>query len=158
NANPMVITRSEFMRRMKDMSAAQGGMNMYGDFPDSLNLVVNTGHPLVKKVIEAKDKKLSSQLEKVNADIAAKKAEAEKLEKAKEGKKEEEVPQADKEKLESVNNELAKLEENKRSKLADFGKKNKLAKQMVDLALLANNMLKGADLDKFVRRSVELIK
>ncbi|MGM0622155.1 MAG: molecular chaperone HtpG, partial [Bacteroidota bacterium] len=158
NANPMVITRSEFMRRMKDMSAAQGGMNMYGDMPDSLNLVVNTGHPLVKKVIEAKDKKLSDQLEKVNADIATKKAEAEKLEKAKEGKKEEEVPQADKEKLESVNNELAKLEENKRSKLADFGKKNKLAKQMVDLALLANNMLKGADLDKFVRRSVELIK
>ena len=60
--------------------------------------------------------------------------------------------------MESVNNELAKLEENKRSKLSDFGKKNKLAKQMVDLALLANNMLKGADLDKFVRRSVELIK
>jgi molecular chaperone HtpG len=158
NASPMVITRSEFMRRMKDMSATQGGMNFYGDMPDSLNLVVNTAHPLVKKVIEAKNKKLSTQLEKMNADIAAKKAEVEKLEKAKEGKKEEEVPQADKEKLESVNNELAKLEEEKRSKLADFGKKNKLAKQMVDLALLANNMLKGADLDKFVRRSVELIK
>ncbi|MFW5822648.1 MAG: molecular chaperone HtpG [Tangfeifania sp.] len=158
NASPMVITRSEFMRRMKDMSAAQGGMNFYGDMPDSLNLVVNTAHPLVKKVIEAKDKKLSSQLEKMNAGIAAKKAEAEKLEKAKEGKKEEEVPQADKEKLESVNKELAKLEEEKRKKLSDFGKKNKLAKQMVDLALLANNMLKGADLDKFVKRSVELIK
>lgn len=158
SGSPMVITRSEFMRRMKDMSAAQGGMNFYGDMPDSLNLVVNTAHPLVKKVVEAKDKKLGKSLEKLSADIEAKKAEISELEKAKEGKKEEEVPQADKEKLDSLNNELAKLEESKREKLTGFGKQNKLAKQLVDLALLANNMLKGADLDKFVKRSVELIK
>ena len=158
NGSPMVITRSEFMRRMKDMSAAQGGMSFYGDMPDSLNLVVNTAHPLVKKVVEAKDKKLGKTLEKLNTDIEAQKAEISELEKAKEGKKEEEVPQADKEKLDSLNSELAKLEENKREKLTRFGKNNKLAKQMVDLALLANNMLKGADLDKFVKRSVELIK
>lgn len=158
NGSPMVITRSEFMRRMKDMSAAQGGMNFYGDMPDSLNLVVNTAHPLVKKVVEAKDKKLGKSLEKLGADIEAKKAEISELEKAKEGKKEEEISQADKEKLESLNSELAKLEESKREKLAGFGKQNKLAKQLVDLALLANNMLKGADLDKFVKRSVELIK
>ncbi len=158
DGSPMVITRSEFMRRMKDMSAAQGGMNMYGDLPDNLNLVVNTSHPLVKKVLESKDKKLGEKLEKMNADITAKKTETDKLEKAKEGKKDEEIPQADKEKLDSLNNELAKLEEEKREKLTDFGKKNKLARQMVDLALLANGMLKGADLDKFVRRSVELIK
>lgn len=157
-ASPMVITRSEFMRRMKDMSAAQGGMNFYGDMPDNLNLVVNTAHPLVKKVVEAKDKKLGKTLEKLVTDINTQKAEIDELEKAKEGKKEEEVPQADKEKMDSLNNELAKLEEAKREKLTDFGKKNKLAKQMVDLALLANGMLKGADLDKFVKRSVELIK
>ncbi len=158
DANPMVITRSEFMRRMKDMSAAQGGMSFYGDMPDSLNLVVNTAHPLVKKVLDAKDKKLGSTLETMNAEISAKKEEVEKLEKAKEGKKEEEVPQADKDKLEAANNELAKLEEKKRAQLTDFGRKNKLAKQMADLALLANGMLKGADLDKFVRRSVDMIK
>lgn len=158
NGSPMVITRSEFMRRMKDMSAAQGGMNFYGEMPDSLNLVVNTAHPLVKKVVEAKDKKLGKTLEKLVADIDAKKAEVSELEKAKEGKKEEEIPLADKEKLESLNAELAKLEESKREKLTGFGKQNKLAKQLVDLALLANNMLKGADLDKFVKRSVELIK
>ncbi len=157
-ASPMVITRSEWMRRMKDMSQMQGGMNFYGDMPDSLNLVVNTSHPLVKKVLEAKDKKLGGDLEKWGGDIQAKKAEISELEKAKEGKKEEEVPQADKEKLESLNNELVKLEETKREKLSGFGKKNKLAKQLVDLALLANGMLKGADLDKFVKRSVELIK
>ncbi len=155
---PMVITRSEFMRRMKDMSQAQGGMNMYGDLPESLNLVVNIEHPLVKKIVAAKDKRLAKQLEKFAAEITSKKAEISELEKAKEGKKEEEVPQADKEKLESLKSELAKVEEAKRSKLSDFGKKNKLAKQLVDLALLANGMLKGADLDRFVKRSVELIK
>ncbi len=157
-ASPMVITRSEFMRRMKDMSAAQGGMSMYGDMPETLNLVVNTAHPLLKKVVDARDKKLGKKLEEFAAQIGEKKTEVDTLEKAKEGKKEEEIPQADKEKLDTLNSELAKLEEEKREKLTDFGQKNKLAKQMVDLALLANGMLKGADLDKFVKRSVELIK
>ncbi len=158
NGNPIVITQNEFMRRMKDMSQAQGGMNFYGEMPDNMNLMVNTGHPLVKKVLEAKDKKLGDKLEKFNADINAQKEEVSKLEKAKEGKKEEEIPQADKEKLEELNKKLAELEETKRNQLTDFGKKNKLAKQLVDLALLANGLLKGADLDKFVKRSVELIK
>ncbi|WP_346856776.1 molecular chaperone HtpG [uncultured Draconibacterium sp.] len=156
--SPMVITRNEFMRRMKDMSAAQGGMSMYGDFPESLNLVVNTTHPLVKKVLDAKDKKLGKKLETLAGELTAKKDEITVLEKAKEGKKDEEVPQAEKEQLESLNAELAKLEETKRDQLSDFGKQNKVAKQMVDLALLANGLLKGADLDKFVKRSVELIK
>ncbi len=155
---PMVITRNEFMRRMKDMSAVQGGMNMYGDMPDTLNLVVNTAHPLVKKVLDAKNEKLGSKLEEMAGEITAKKDEIAVLEKAKEGKKDEEIPSADKEKLDSLNSELSKLEETKRGELTEFGKGNKLAKQMVDLALLANGLLKGADLDKFVKRSVELIK
>ena len=154
----MVITRSEFMRRMKDMSQMQSGFNLYGDMPDNLNLVVNIAHPLVKKIVEAKDKKLGEQLEKLNGEISDRKEETENLKKAKEGKKDEEIPQADKEKLDDLEKELAKLEETKREKLTGFGKKNKLAKQLVDLALLSNGMLKGADLDKFVRRSVELIK
>jgi len=156
--SPMVITRSEFMRRMKDMSAAQGGMNFYGELPDTLNLVVNTSHPLVKKVLAAKDKKLGGKLEEIASEITAKKDEISVLEKAREGKKEEEIPSADKEKLDTLNSELSKLEETKRGELTEFGKGNKLAKQMVDLALLANGLLKGADLDKFVKRSVELIK
>ncbi len=156
--SPMVITRSEFMRRMKDMSASQGGMSMYGDMPESLNLVVNTTHPLVKQVLDTKDKKLGTKLEKLGVDLTAKKDEITVLEKAKEGKKEEEIPSAEKEQLETLNSELAKLEENKRGQLSEFGKESKVAKQMVDLALLANGLLKGADLDKFVKRSVELIK
>ena len=158
NGSPMVITRSEFMRRMKDMSAVQGGMNIYGDMPESLNLVVNIAHPLVKNVFDKKTEILGKELDALNTDLEAKKAEVSVLEKAKEGKKEEEVPQADKEKLDDLNKVVSGLEEQKREKLSAFGKDNKLAKQMVDLALLANGMLKGADLDKFVKRSVELIK
>src|SRR5690554_3114459 len=157
-ASPMVITRSEWMRRMKDMSQMQGSMSFYGDMPDSLNLVVNTTHPLVKKVLDAKDKKLGTSLQKLTDEIKAKKAEIEVLEAAKKDKKEEEVPEADKEKLNTLNDELVNLESEKRDKLSGFGKNNKLAKQLVDLALLANGMLKGAELDKFVKRSVELIK
>ncbi len=158
NGQPIVITRNEFMRRMKDMGQLQGGMNMYGDFPDSLNLVVNTGHPLVQKVLEAKDKKLGKAFETIKTDLDVKKQEREALEKAKEGKKDEEVPTAEKEKLEDLGKSIAELEQQKREKLSDFGKKNKLTKQLVDLALLANGMLKGEALDQFVRRSVELIK
>ncbi|PTN09820.1 molecular chaperone HtpG [Mangrovibacterium marinum] len=159
SGQPMVITRNEFMRRMKDMSKLQGGggMNFYGDMPESLNLVVNTDHPLVKKVLAEKDAALSAELETTNAALATLKAEQESLEKAKEGKKDEEIPAADKEKLDDVSKKITELEADKRSKLDAFGKDSKLAKQLVDLALLANGLLKGADLDKFVRRSVELI-
>ncbi len=158
NAQPMVITRNEFMRRMKDMSKLQGGgMNFYGDLPDSLNLVVNTDHPLVKKVLDAKEEALGADLSKLNEELTGLKAERETLEKAKKNKKEDEVPQADKEKLEDVEKKISAIEEEKKKKLEGFGKENKLARQLVDLALLANGMLKGSDLDRFVRRSVELI-
>lgn len=158
NGNPMVITRNEFMRRMKEMSQIQGGMSFYGDMPENLNLVVNISHPLIKKVLDGKDKKLGGFLEEVNIELTAKKTEMSALEKAKDGKKDEDVPQADKEKLEDFEKAISKLETKKRDKLTDFGKKSKIAKQMVDLALLANGMLKGKELDKFVKRSVDLIK
>lgn len=157
-AQPMVITRNEFMRRMKDMSKLQGGMNFYGDLPDSLNLIVNTDHPLVKKVLDEKEETLGQELSKIKEELTSVKKEQEVLEKAKEGKKEEEVPQEEKEKLEDLKKKADTLEEDKRKKLEVFGKDNKLARQLVDLALLANGMLKGEDLDKFVRRSVELIQ
>ncbi|NQU54626.1 MAG: molecular chaperone HtpG, partial [Bacteroidetes bacterium] len=115
-------------------------------------------HPLVKNVFEAKTEVLGEELEELNTNLTARKTEVSTLENAKKDKKEEEIPQADREKLDDLNKDLAGLEEAKRSKLSAFGKDNKLAKQMVDLALLANGMLKGADLDKFVKRSVELIK
>ncbi len=159
SSQPMVITRNEFMRRMKDMSRIQGGggMSFYGDMPESLNLVVNTDHPLVKKVLESKENALGTELAQIKDELAGLKQEQESLEKAKKEKKDEEIPQAEKEKLEEVEKKISSLEGDRRKKLESFGKENKLAKQMVDLALLANGMLKGEDLDKFVRRSVELI-
>ncbi|MCL3778942.1 molecular chaperone HtpG [Prolixibacteraceae bacterium JC049] len=158
-AAPMVITRNEFMRRMKDMSQFQGGgMNFYGELPDSYNLVVNAEHPLVKQVMEAKSTDMTETLKDVNYNLAVKQAEKEGLVKAKEGKKEEEVPQAEKEQLESVEKELETLSTEKREKLTQYGKENKLSKQLVDLALLANGMLKGEDLNAFVKRSIDLIK
>lgn len=158
NGSPMVITRSEWMRRMKDMSQFQGGMNFYGDLPESLNLVVNTDHPLVKKVLKQKDKELGESLKGLTSDLDVRKQELKALEESGKGKKDEEVPQADKERIEILNKEISGLEEQKRDQLKEFGRNNKLAKQMVDLALLANGLLRGADLDRFVRRSVELIK
>ena len=158
NSQPMVITQNEFMRRMKDMSAIQGGMDMYGNLPDNFTVVVNVAHPLVKQVIESKNNDLSADLEPINAQLKEKSGERTALEKLKEGKKDEEVPQEEKDKLSAVRSEITKLESEKREKLKAYGTDNKLAKQLVDLALLANNMLKGEALDKFVKRSVELIK
>lgn len=108
--------------------------------------------------MDQKDAELGEKLQSLAAELDVRKSEASQLEEAKKGKKDEEVPQADKEKLDALNKEVASLEEQKRNELKAFGQNNKLAKQMVDLALLANGLLKGADLDKFVKRSIDLIK
>lgn len=157
NGAPMVVTRNEWMRRMKDMSQFQGGMGFYGDMPESLNLVVNTAHPLVRKVLEQKDLEVGEAVSKLQQEIITAKAVIDNLEKKGKGKKDEEIPSEEKERLESLQKEVSGLEESKRNTLKDFGKGNKLARQLVDLALLANGLLKGADLDRFVKRSVELI-
>jgi len=159
NSFPMVITRNEFMRRMKDMSAMQGGgMSFYGDLPENMNLVVNTSHPLVKEIFEARDAAIGSELETIKSNLQAKTAEKEEVDQAKKDKKDEEIPSEVKEKLEDLEKAINALKDEQKAKLTAFGKKNKLAKQLVDLALLANGMLKGEDLDKFVKRSFELIK
>jgi len=158
DSSPMVVTQNEFMRRMKDMSKMQNGMSFYGDLPDSYNLVVNMSHPLVKRIITQKHEKLETELTSAAKEIAKYKTEKEALKKLKEGKKEEEVPQEEKDLLKETENKISELEEAKRKKLEAFGSENELAKQLVDLALLANNMLRGEALNNFVKRSVELIK
>ncbi len=158
SSQPMVITQNEFMRRMKDLGNIQAGMNMYGNLPDSYTVVVNIAHPLVKQVMESKDATFADEFSGINTQLSEKQTEKDALEKLKEGKKEEEVPQEEKDKLQEINAEISKLNNEKRDKLTAFGTDNALAKQLVDLALLANNMLKGESLDKFVRRSIELIK
>jgi len=156
---PIVITQSEFMRRMKDMSAmGGGGMNFYGELPDSYNMVVNTNNALVKEVLSTTTDSTKEELKPIFDNISTVKSDIDSLEKLKEGKKEEEIPSEEKEKLEDLNKKLGELNTSKTEILNKFGTDNKLAKQMIDLALLANNMLKGEDLTKFVKRSVELIE
>ncbi len=156
--NPVMITQSEFMRRMKDMQEMSGQASMYGNFPDSYNLVVNSNHPLVSKVAEGTEKKLGKKLEELRGEKKGHSEEQQLLEKAKEGKKDEEVPQSEKDQMEEVNKKLNELEDKRIEMLKKYGKDQKLVKQLIDLALLANNQLKGEALAAFVKRSVDLIK
>ena len=156
--SPVMITQSEFMRRMKDMQEMSGQASMYGNFPDSYNLVVNSNHPLVNKVAEGTEKKLGKKLEALREEKKGLSEEQQLLEKAKEGKKDEEVPQSEKDQMEEVNKKLNELEDKRIEMLKKYGKDQKLVKQLIDLALLANNQLKGEALAAFVKRSVDLIK
>lgn len=159
NEAPVIITQSEFMRRMKDMSAlGGGGMNFYGELPDSYTFVINTNHNLVKNIINNQDKELSAFLSDIESEIKPIEDEKLKIENELKDKKEEEIPE-DKKKtkkdLEDKINQKIKLKEDK---LTEFGAENKLVKQLIDLALLSNNMLKGESLNKFVKRSIDLIE
>lgn len=157
-AAPVVITRSEFIRRMKDMAAMSGTAGFYGDMPETVNLVVNVSHPLVKTVIDQKDKSLNDKIAEFKSQLEPLKTKLEELKKATEKKKDEDISQAEKDEMEDLTKKVEEIEGSKAEVLKSFGKDNKLVKQLIDLALLANNMLKGEELSKFVKRSVELIK
>jgi molecular chaperone HtpG len=131
---------------------------MYGNMPDSYNLVINSNHPLVNKIADVTEKKLGKKLEDLRGQKQGLSEEQQLLEKAKEGKKEEEIPQSEKDQMEEVNKKLGELENKRIEMLKKHGKGQKLVKQLIDLALLANNQLKGEDLAAFVKRSVDLIK
>jgi molecular chaperone HtpG len=155
---PVMITQSEFIRRMKDMQELSGAASMYGNLPDSYNLVVNANHRLVNRITEQIENKMGKKLEELRAEKKSLSEEQQLLEKAKEGKKEEEVPQSEKDQMEDVNKKLSELEDKRVEMLKKYGKSQKLVKQLIDLALLANNQLKGEELAAFVKRSVDLIK
>ncbi len=155
---PVVITRSEYVRRMADMAAMSGAAGMYGNMPETVNLVVNVSHPLVKSVVEQKDKKLSDKIQEFNKQLEPFNTKLEELRKQTKGKKDDEISQAEKDEMQDLNKKIDEVKSSKAKALKKFGKDNKLTKQLIDLALLANNMLKGEELSKFVKRSVELIK
>jgi molecular chaperone HtpG len=156
--SPVVITRSEFMRRMKDMSQFGGGMSFYGELPDSYNLVVNGNHPLIQNISSTVNFELGVKLASNDSERKRLKEEIEFLEKEHKDKKQEEISQSEKDDLEKMKNELEDAEAARRSLLEGYSADNKLVKQVIDLALLANNMLKGEELSRFVERSVELLK
>ena len=158
-ANPVFVTQNEFMRRMKDMSAMQGGgmMNFYGEMPDSFNLVINTAHPLIEKLVSEEETATEAETAPFNAQLGEMKNRQTSLKDSHKGKKDEEISSEEKEELESLQKKIDELTENKKNVYRAYAADNKQVRQLIDLALLANNMLKGEALAKFVKRSVELM-
>ena len=158
NSAPVMITQSEYMRRMKEMAAMNPGMGFYGAMGDQYTLVVNTDHKLVNAILENEKKEMSAQLEPINFEIKETEKKQAELDELNKGKKDEEIPQVDKDRKSEYNKTIADLNKQKNSLLEEYGKGNKVVGQLIDLALLANGLLKGEALNKFVKRSVELIK
>ena len=158
NGDPVIVTRSEFMRRMKEMAAMNPGMGFYGAMGDQYTLVVNTDHKLVNAILENEKEEMSAQLEPINFEIKETEKKQAELDELNKGKKDEEIPQVDKDRKSEYSKTIADLNKQKNSLLEEYGKGNKVVGQLIDLALLANGLLKGAALNRFVKRSVELIK
>ena len=159
DANPVFITQNEFMRRMKEMSAMQGGgmMNFYGEMPDSYNLVVNTAHPIIEKLLTDEKNACNIEIEPINNELADKLACLNKLKESHKGKREEEISAEEKEEADNLQKSVDELNDKKKTIYNSFATSNKQVGQLIDLALLANNMLKGEALAKFVKRSVDLL-
>jgi molecular chaperone HtpG len=156
-AQPVVITQSEYMRRMKDMSRYQQGMGFYAQMPDAYNLVLNADHPLIKKVIADETAKTAEALKPVLAEIKGQEARLTILRQEQNKKKPEEITQEEKDDLSNTQKAIDEHKNQKKQIIADAAKDNKIVHQLIDLALLQNGMLRGEALDKFLKRSVELI-
>ncbi|MCD7977355.1 MAG: molecular chaperone HtpG [Tannerellaceae bacterium] len=158
NANPVMLTQSEYMRRMREMSAMQPGMSFYGELPDTYNLVLNTDHALVKQVLADEEKECADQLNPLLADIKGWEARQADLREAQKDKKDEEIPAQEKEDLENTERKIQELRNQQNEILASYASRNKMVSQLIDLALLSNGMLKGEALSRFIKRSVDMIK
>lgn len=157
NDAPVIITQSEFMRRMKEMAQMGGGMNFYGELPDSYNIVVNPNHQLVIKISEDLQSQEGSHLAENDVERKRIKEEIDFTENEHKKKKADEISQVEKDDLEKLRKELTTVENARRDILESYGSANKVVKQLIDLALLANNMLRGEELSTFVKRSVDLL-
>lgn len=156
-AAPVIITQSEYMRRMKDMASIQPGMSFYGEMPDMFSMVLNSDHKLVKQVLDDAESACAEKLVPVESEIAMLKLRETELHKAHEGKKDEEIPTTEKDELKDVEQKLTEQKQQKDAIVNEYAANNKIVHQLIDLALLQNNMLKGEALNNFVKRSVELI-
>ena len=155
---PVIITQSEYMRRMKEMSRYQSGMGFYAQMPDSYGLVLNADHPLVKRVIDDCQANTAEALKPVEAELKGQEARLAAIRQAQEKKKADELTQEEKDDKANTEKAVQEQKDKKSQILADYGKQNDLVHQLIDLALLQNGMLKGEALDKFLKRSIELIK
>jgi molecular chaperone HtpG len=155
---PVVITQNEWMRRMKEMSRYQSGMGFYGQMPDTFNIVLNSDHALIKRVLGDAQAQLGEELKPIEGEIKGQEARLAALNQQTEGKKPEEVSQEIKDDKANTQKAIDEQKEKKEGVLRGFAEKNDVIHQLIDLALLQNGMLKGEALDKFLQRSVELIK
>jgi len=156
-ANPVMLTLGEYMRRMREMSALQPGMAFYGEMPDNYNLVVNTDHELVKKLLADEEQACNEQLKPIADDLKGWKARQSDLRETQNKKKEEEITSEEKEDMTNTNKKVDELVAQRDKIIADYAGSNKLVSQLIDLALLANGLLKGEALSKFIKRSVQMI-
>ena len=157
-SQPVVITQSEYMRRMKEMSRFQPGMNFYAQMPDSFSLVLNSDHALIKKVLDNCKEATAEELKPILSEIKGQEARLAAIRQKQSGKKPEEITQEEKDDLNNTEKAIETERNKKNDILASFAKDNSIIHQLIDLALLQNGMLKGAALDKFLKRSVDLIK
>ena len=155
---PLMITQNEFMRRMKDMSQFQPGMGFYSQFPDSYTLVLNTDHSLIKDVLKSTQEATANELKPVLSEIKGQEARLQVLQQQQDKKKPEEVTSEEKADLEATRKAISDEQKKRDDIVAAYAKDNNVVHQLIDLALLQNGMLKGAALDSFLKRSIEMIK
>ena len=158
NSQPILLTQSEYMRRMKDISRFQQGMAFYQEMPDSYAAVLNADHPLVKKVLEDTEKSTADALKPIESELKGQEARLAALRQSQDGKKPEELSQEEKDDLKNAEEAVVEQKKKKSEVLAGYAKDNKVIRQLIDLALLQNGMLKGAALSEFLKRSVEMIR
>lgn len=158
SALPVIITQSEYMRRMKEMSRIQPGMAFYGEMPDMYNFIVNADHPVVKAILADANAQLNNTLAPVEAELKGLEARHTALESAFKDKKEEEISADDREMLKQCNDSISNQKQKEKEIFSAYAKGNRTISQLLDIALLQNGQLKGAALDKFIKRSIDMIK
>ena len=157
-ARPVMITQNEYMRRMKEMSRFQPGMNFYAQMPDSMNLVLNSDHPLVKRILDDCKTSTEEALKPIESELKGQEARLAAIRQAQEKKKADELTQEEKDDKTNTEKAIQEQKDKKQEVLSGFAAKNDIVHQLIDLALLQNGMLKGEALDEFLKRSVDLIK
>lgn len=157
-AQPVIITQNEYMRRMKDMSRFQAGMSFYAQMPDSYSLVLNSDHPLVKNVLNDTTTNTDEALKPIISEIKGQEARLAAIRQSQDKKKPEEITQEEKDDLKNTEKSINDEKTKKEGIIAEYAKGNNIVHQLIDLALLQNGMLKGAALDQFLKRSVDMIK
>ena len=158
NAAPVMITQSEYMRRMKEMANIQAGMSFYGEMPDMFNLVLNSDHKLIKEILTEENEKCANAIAPTQSEMDSIDKQRTELKQKQEGKKSEEIPVSEKDELHNLDQKWDELKKQKENIWANYATSNKVVRQLIDLALLQNGMLKGEALNNFVKRSLELIK